>query len=374
MSLPTKLITIFFLLICGILQAQKKPFLGFEPLGDTTEKEKQGFFILPLLYYTPDTRWAAGGAGVYYFKIAPKTPEQKETRISYVQFLTDYTQNRQFDLWGLWNIFTRDEDYLLQGELRFRNFPDRFYGIGNNTPDSAVEKYEYNLIRLNSLMMKEIRRYLYVGIDYEFEYEYGLKYTEGGELEKGHITGYNGGVGSALGVVGAWDSRDNVINAYKGSFAEVSTYFFGRYIGGQFNFVKIYGVFQKYWQIKKNHILASQTQVRFTNGRVPFLDLSTLGDDDMLRGYPSNRYRDKNFVATQLEYRFPLFWRFGGVTFAGIGDIFGSTTDLRLDRLKYSLGGGLRFVIKPAERLNIRLDYGYGVNGGEFYFKVAEAF
>jgi hypothetical protein len=34
----------------------------------------------------------------------------------------------------------------------------------------------------------------------------------------------------------------------------------------------------------------------------------------------------------------------------------------------------LRFVVDPAERLNIRLDYGYGTEGGYFYFVVGESF
>ncbi len=43
-----------------------KKFLGISPLSDTISDEKNGVFVLPLLYYTPDTRWAAGAAGVYY--------------------------------------------------------------------------------------------------------------------------------------------------------------------------------------------------------------------------------------------------------------------------------------------------------------------
>lgn len=369
-------ITLFltFVSICSHAQEQKKAFLGIEPLSDTIQKDKQGLFVLPLLYYTPDTRWAAGAAGVYYFRVPPKKEEQKETRASYVQFLSDYTQNQQLDIWGLWNIFTRDEDFLLQGEVRFRNFPDRFYGLGNNSSENNEEKYAYNLVRLNALALKEVKEYVFLGIDYELEYEYGFEYTSGGMLESGSISGWKGGFGSALGAVAAIDSRDNIINAHKGTLAELSTYFFGGYVGGQFNFVKINGVYQYYWKLKKNHILATQTKMRLTFGDVPFLDMSTLGDDDILRGYATNRYRDKSFIATQVEYRFPLFWRFGGVAFAGLGDVFNRPSDIRFNRLKYSIGGGLRFVIKPAERLNLRFDYGLGKDGGEFYLMVTESF
>jgi outer membrane protein assembly factor BamA len=351
-----------------------KKFLGISALSDTVPSEKSGFFMLPLLYYTPDTRWAAGAAGVYYFKVQPKAETEEQTRISYVQFLGDYTQNRQLDLWAAWNVFTHNENYLLKGDIRFREFPDRFYGLGNNTSKTQEEKYSYDLFQLKSLQLKKIKPGLFVGFDYALEFEYRLKHTPGGQLGDGSITGYRGAVGSAIGLVGVLDTRDNIINAQKGRLAEISSYFFLRSLGSTFGFTNINGTYQHYWQLRKKHILAWQTKVRFTLGDVPFLDLSTLGNDDILRGYPKNRFRDNHFMGTQLEYRFPLFWRLGGVTFAGVGDVFGPNSNLQFDQLKYSVGGGLRFIINPAERLNIRLDYGYGREGGYFYFIVAESF
>jgi outer membrane protein assembly factor BamA len=174
--------------------------------------------------------------------------------------------------------------------------------------------------------------------------------------------------------VGIIDTRDNIINPYKGRYAEFSSYFFLPQLKSTFSFQTINATYQQYWQIRPKHILALQAKGRFTFGSVPFLDLSTLGNDDILRGYPKNRFRDRHFMATQVEYRFPLWWRFGAVAFAGVGDVFGPSSDLNFQNLKYSVGTGLRFVVDPAERLNIRLDYGYGTEGGYFYFVVGESF
>lgn len=374
----TLTILLYFLLpfLSGENQAhaQHKKFLGFAPLNDTVPSEKSGVFAIPLIYYTPDTRWAFGAAGVYYFKIAPKEAHQKETRMSYIKFLADYTQNEQLDVWKVWNVFTRNENYLLKGELRYRNFPDKFYGIGNNSQYEDEEKYEYNLISIKNLFLKKVKPGFFAGLDYHFEYEYGFSYTPEKMLERGTITGYKGGIGSAIGAVAVIDTRDNIVNAYKGQLAEFSTYWYNNAFGSSFSFLALNGLYQKYWQIKKKHIIATQTKMRFSFGEVPFLDLSTLGDDDILRGYPKNRFRDNHFVATQVEYRFPLFWRFGMTTFVGGGDVFNTLKDLSLDQFKYSVGAGLRFVVNPAERLNLRFDYGYGREGGYFYIVVAEAF
>ncbi len=352
----------------------KKKIIGIKNLNDTVDTEKKGVFVLPLIYYTPDTRWAFGAAGVYYFKVPSKIEGGKDSRVSNVQFLGDYTQNRQLDLWGQWSVFTHDENYLLKGEVRYRNFPDRFYGIGNNTLRVNEEKYEYSLFSIKTLVLKKIVPSLFIGIDYHLEKEYNFKYTSGKILESGSVTGYNGGLQSAIGLVGIFDNRDNIINTYKGSLLEVSSYFYLKPLGSTFGFTYLNFLYQKFWQIKRKHIIALQTRIRYGFGEVPFLDMSNVGNDDLLRGYPKNRFRDINFAGTQLEYRFPLFWRFGMVTFASIGDVFNKPQELHSTTVKYSVGAGLRFNVNPAERLNIRLDYGHGKEGGYFYIIVAESF
>jgi outer membrane protein assembly factor BamA len=359
-----------------LLDTLKKPrsFMGFVPLSDTLAEDKNGIFVLPLLYFTPDTRWAAGAAGVYYFKVPPSASNPIHPRVSYIQFLADYTQNKQLDTWASWHVFTQDENYLLKGDLRYRDFPDRFYGLGNDSEILQKEQYSYQLFVLKTLQLKKIRPGFFLGFDYEFRHEYNFKHAANGQLASGAVTGSNGGFGSALGLVSIIDTRDNIINPYRGNYAEFSTYFFSPLLKSTFSFQTINATYQKYWQFKPKHVLAWQTKVRFSFGEVPFLDLSTLGNDDILRGYPKNRFRDQHFFATQLEYRFPLFWRFGAVAFAGAGDVFGPSSTLSASNLKYSVGTGLRFVVDPAERLNIRLDYGYGREGGYFYFVVGESF
>lgn len=329
-------------------------------------------WVCSCCFYPPV--YSFGAAGVYYFKVPPKYEYEKLTRVSYVQFLADYTQNKQLDLWGVWNIFTRNENYLFKGEIRYRNFPDRFYGIGNDTPDANEERYAYSLISIKSLALKKIRPALFVGFDYHFEYEYGFSYTEGGMLEQGTITGYNGGRGSALGAVAIYDSRDNAINARTGKLMEFSSYVYTKALGSSFSFISLNGLHQQHWPIGKRQSIGIQTKLRLSYGGVPFLDLSVAGGDDLLRGYPKYRYRDHHFFGTQVEYRFPLFWRLGMVGFAGVGDVFNQLNDVRASTLKYSVGSGLRFAVNPAERLNIRIDYALGKDGGYFYFSVAESF
>ncbi len=347
---------------------------GFTRLDDTTTTVKPKLIFAPILFYTPDTRLALGGVALNAFRINAKNDSLASTRMSYVKLVSYYTLNKQYDAFVSWNIFTPREDYLLKGELRFRRYPDRFYGIGNNSLQDDVEKYEYDLLRIKSLFMKRFSQHLFVGFDYEFELEYRFRYEVDGNLVAGNIPGYKGGLGSALGAVAVFDSRDNVLNSFSGTLAEISSYYFTPILGSTFKFFELNGDFRRFVQIRPRHVLAFHSSMRFLFGQAPFLDLSRLGGEDILRGYPSNRFIDKNLIVTQLEYRFPLFWRLGMTTFAGAGDVFNHFDDLSWSQMKFSAGLGLRLLVNPKERVNVRLDYARGREGGYFYFSVSEAF
>lgn len=343
--------------------------------NDTTVHKKEGFFVLPLLYYTPDTRFAAGLMGVYYFRTGDTlTQAGLDTRLSYVKLLADYTQNKQLDVWSSWNIFSNQERYLFKGEARYRNFPDRYYGIGNNTPDENVERYTYDFFSFKILGLRQIAKKLFVGMDYQLTHQYGFSYFDNKELVKGTVPGFRGGTSSALGCVLTRDMRDNVVNAHSGSLLELSSYFNSSYLGSSFDYINVNFTYNAYFNLGKNRILAFNTVGNFNTQGVPFIEMAKVGNDDILRGYARNRFRDLNFVATQAEFRFHVWKRLGGVVFTGVGDVFQSPKDLRLDLLKYTYGTGLRFAINSKERLNVRFDYGWGRGEQSFYITLTEAF
>jgi hypothetical protein len=56
--------------------------------------------------------------------------------------------------------------------------------------------------------------------------------------------------------------------------------------------------------------------------------LALLGGPETMRGYYMGRYRDKQLLAAQVEWRFSIWWRFIGVGFYGIGDVTNDFHDL----------------------------------------------
>ncbi|WP_242927407.1 BamA/TamA family outer membrane protein [Pontibacter vulgaris] len=349
-------------------------------MQDSTAGRKiiKGFIPIPIVYYTPDTRLGLGAGVIGFFKL-PSHTDTTYTRLSVTRLLLDYTLNKQTDQLLDWNIFTRDERYLLRGELRHRVYADRFYGIGNNTPEINEEKYKYNYASFRFGALKNIGKQAFIGPDVQITNYYNVKLDSidkerDSQLRNLSIPGSEGGLNSGLGLVFLIDSRDNVAYASSGMYLEASVYRYSTAFGSDFSYNNINFDFRKYFQLKPDHILAFNTSMMLTNGEVPVMRLAQAGGDRMLRGYAKNRFLENNFAGAQAEYRLPLAGSFGMVAFAGIGDVFGKPADVSFSTLKYSLGSGLRYALDKKQKMNARLDVGYGREGINFYVVIGESF
>jgi hypothetical protein len=77
----------------------------------------------------------------------------------------------------------------------------------------------------------------------------------------------------------------------------------------------------------------------------------------------------------QGEYRQFFSKRFGFVLFGGVGNVAENLIDYRFDNLKYSYGAGLRFKFNQEQKVNLRVDFGFGNDGNRgIYFGIQEAF
>jgi outer membrane protein assembly factor BamA len=198
---------------------------------------------------------------------------------------------------------------------------------------------------------------------------------DGGLLASAGITGSAGGTVSGLGYLMTFDSRDSVFYSTAGSFHQFSAMAFGRGLGSDFTFQRFYLELRRYLRFSYAHILAFQARVLAQTGDPPFWRLGLLGGQESMRGYYLGRYRDKNMVTLQAEYRWvPVFWRVGLAAFAGLGDVAATLGRFDIGRFKYTYGAGLRFVIDPKERLHLRLDFGFGKGTSGVYFTAGEAF
>ncbi len=166
------------------------------------------------------------------------------------------------------------------------------------------------------------------------------------------------------------DSRDDSFYPRSGSLSDVGFVFLEEDLGSDFSY-RVWDVsYRRYDELWDEGVLASRVFGRFTDGEVPFTDLS----QHDLRGYERGRYRDRMHLAGELELRQHLFWRFGGAVFTGLGQVAPAIDDFDGNNLLWSAGFGLRFRLTEQNRMNYRTDVAWGRDGFEFYFSITEAF
>lgn len=104
-----------------------------------------------------------------------------------------------------------------------------------------------------------------------------------------------------------------------------------------------------------------------------------MGGENLMRGYYTGRFRDKNQVATQVELRFlplPLGFtdRFGAAVFGGVGQVFPEIRSFNMENFVWSAGVGLRFLLFPKKDIYTRFDLAFTQEGNGFYIFIGEAF
>ena len=339
--------------------------------NDTADSKRSGILFLPILYYTPETKIAGGAAVNYYFR---ESGSKKDSRPSTVMPIFIYTQKKQIisELSG--DLYWKDEAYHLNGAIGYIKFPNKFYGIGNNTSEDEEEEYTPRNIYLSLNFQKKVQRGLYFGARYEYTNSKIKETDEGGLLATRKILGSEGGTVSGAGILLIWDTRDNVFGPSYGGYYHLSANLFRDVLGSDYDFEEVNLDVRRYIPIFSSHVLAFQSYLNFMAGDPPFNTLSLLGGDSLMRGYYEGRYRDKNMVVFQTEYRTPIWWRLGFVAFLGFGDVADKMSHFALKDFKHSFGLGIRYSINPEEKLNIRFDLAFGKDTSGFYITFLEAF
>lgn len=200
------------------------------------------------------------------------------------------------------------------------------------------------------------------------------------------------------------ESRDELLDATRGSFMSHSLEYAPAGIGSQLNFVRYYGQFFKYVPLTKpaevpmgggirrsRFVYAGALRVGLAAGlrgqELVRSERFFTGGGTTLRGFALNTVGPVDFfgdatggdalLLVNNELRFPLFSLLEGVAFSDIGNVYPSIRDMSLRDIRKTGGGGLR-VRTPYFLL--RFDYGLildrrpGEPRGGFFFSIGQAF
>ncbi len=344
-------------------------------LGFLSAKEeskcKNRLIFSPLMFYTPETRLAFGGAGSYIFRIAGC---QGSTRPSSISPLVIYTLEKQSRALVKSDLYFKNNNYRLESEIKFEKYPNKFFGIGSSSREADEEIYTSKSINLRLSVLKKLVKGFYIGLGYHFmDWEIPLVEADG-QLASGTIPGSDRGTISGLSLILNRDTRDHLFSPMKGDFFKFDARFYPQFLGSTFEFTAFTLDLRKYFTLFTSHVFAVQSLVKIQTGTVPFLNLAQMGGQYTMRGYFEGRYRDTNLLVFQAEYRVPVVWRLGVVGFAGFGNVAERFSQLDLGRLKSSYGFGIRYLFSKTEKIQLRFDIGFGEGSSGFYASIYEAF
>lgn len=388
--------TIAFTLFCQVLFAQ-----------DSSTVRK--YDLLPVITYSAETALNLGAIGFRYFDLGGG---KKEIPVSFLNMAAIYTTRNQLFLESGYQFFLSNGDRI-NGWLYYFDAPDRNYGLGNNpnlllTENGTDEILNYLNVDVaragfQGSYQKKVGRKLFFGpsvnienvISYDTVPNFFRIIENAGKL--GRLQNRIEGKRIGLGLMFTSDTRDQVINTRTGHFFQASFLANSKIFGSDFDYHASRIEFTKYINPFSNHTLAFRLiqdwkQPFGSSGNIPLYGLSRPNG----RGYFQGTFQDQNSQQIDIEYRLPFwrdenleysrfqFWKgLGMVLFVNGQQAYGETGSYKISNTNLAVGSGLRVLFNKKNRMNLRIDFGYGlrengngVNGRQttFSFNLSEAF
>lgn len=342
---------------------------------DSVKTKRVKVAVYPAVAYSPETKFNIGAIG--FIVINKENSAQGFHRPTSITPYVAVTTLKQVLIKSDFDIYRSNGDNV-KIEARYFDFPDKYFGVGNDTNPDKFSDYDNLFVRLEGSYMKQWNNTFFGGIQYDIQVNKIRSQEANDLLEMESPIGARGGRNIGLGPGIQYDTRNSSIYPTEGQLLNFSVMAFGKFVGSEYNYVKYSFDYRRYFELLgPKNILAFQFKTDFTSGdNIPFYKLFPLGGGGRLRGIENrNLYRDQQSAYFQVEARQELFWRLGGVVFAGVGEVFESFQQFGFNDLRYVYGVGGRFQAIKGEKLNIRMDLGFTDNGQHaFYLSVREAF
>jgi hypothetical protein len=330
-----------------------------------------GNVIVPIVVYTPETHIGLGALFAHLFRTL-RAPEARTSSIGLVGLITTRRQ-AVFEVHP--DVYLASDDLHLFGKFEYQHYPDSFFGVGNDGDDDEVEeRYERDRLRMRPVLQHRLTGQLYAGVlgdAMRFDPEY---LDPNGIFAREDVPGERGGVTVGLGPTLTLDTRDNTLAPHEGALITGNYIEFLPNLGSRYAFRKFQADARFFVPLGDQQVLGLHLYGEAQGKNVPYYHLAMLGGDELLRGYYLGRFRDKNLLALDLEFRTHVYWRFGAVAFAGAGRIGSELGALTVAPLRWTVGTGVRYALTTEERLNLRLDFGIGPDTRGLYFTAREAF
>ena len=348
-------------------------------------ESSRSFLPVPLIINNPAIKTGFGALLMYYFKF-----DQEDTLSppSTINLYTLYSTNKSYIVMPAarfyWNR-DRNRASVAPGVVNINN---NFYYETDTGDLHLVYTEQRFLLTLEYSHVVAGNFYLgglYLGTKTKYKFNQGTDEENDFTEDFFEKNGIHDNFVSSIGLNISFDSRDYVYYPSKGLMFSVRPKLNAYWLGSDTKYIDTDYNFAYYLSLNKKSIMAFNLAGGFAQGYggddVPFDGYQNYGIANSLRGYETGKYQGRNMIAVQAEYRWNFYRRWGAVFFAGTGSIWGNDSKEEnyqtFAERKWlpAAGLGLRFMILRAKKTNLRLDYGWGVDGNQgLYFGVMEAF
>lgn len=334
----------------------------------------QRWAAVPAVAYSGETGWQLGGLGILFLR--PTGPDDPGS---------------ETDLAGIWTtkgqyrvVLAPDLAFLggaigWKSNYEFRHWPGEYWAGGNDPTDSSL-RYDMDQWRMGGIVRWRAVRGVRIGVEYELERNETAFHAPDSEsfarrpgAFPDRAPGRWGGDRVGLGWNVEWDGRDHDNWPRSGTYAELKQVIHPKALGSDWSYaVQSFDV-RGYLPTPLRGALACAVFWEGATGDVPFDQLAMPDGTRRLRGLVKGRLADRQQADVQLEWRFPLFWRFGATVFADAGKVGNDASELAENRFRWAFGAGGRMALNPSRKVNIRGDLAWvddGI-GMTIYFKEA---
>ena len=221
-------------------------FRGHNPFGSKEDKRFR-FVWVPIIAYDPATDLQLGGGGSFSLQLG----NPASTRISAGMASFLFTTKNQFFIQWKSNVYFPENNWLLQSVWRYYIFTLPVYTLGTNSqsqfPDvpgfsdviidpglNGRYQMDYNWLKFHNILSRKITKNINCGIGYLFDYffdidDHSFRITNDTLYNTPHYSfstlhGFNPVhyFSSGLSANFVFDSRDNMLHAYKGIFVNIN--------------------------------------------------------------------------------------------------------------------------------------------------------
>ncbi|HVI43460.1 MAG TPA: BamA/TamA family outer membrane protein, partial [Chitinophaga sp.] len=272
-------------------------------LHDSLAFRKRSFFPLPVLGYSQEKGLEIGAAMLYSFYTDNRNPDPA-TRNSSINLIPAVTTEKQFKIDLKANIWTRSNTWHYKGNLRYQNFPLYFYGIGDTTHNADKSLLGNIRYKVQLEGERRIGGHFYAGASLQYQHDtYSSKDNKG--LYNGmELVGKTGGHVTFIGITGIFDNRDNQNYTRRGWWLRLNAAYAPSFLSSQPLF-KLEGQGVHFIALSPKSTLGFNGIFNSLQGKeLPFYLLPEMGNDLIMRGYYTGRYRNQNYLAGQAEYRY----------------------------------------------------------------------